>query len=272
MRWNGTAWTEYQINFLSGFEIPSLEKIDGVNSTDLWIVGDSGSILHFDGTNWIYNPFPRNGKGFSALYVLSKNDVWFGGFWDTAHWNGSSLTSFGKPAGDEVVWGISMIDTNMGWAISSVQANSSSSSHLSYWNGSSWQAESLVPIVLNDIHMISNTSGWAVGRLGSIYRYSDISTPTPTPTQIPTSTSTNTTTASPTSTPSHTLIPTQTLTPTITNTGLPATSTLTQTPTSTSSPTSTPTNTPSSTFTDTPTPTPVPTANRIFVFVPVLIK
>jgi hypothetical protein len=54
-----------------------LSGVSGSGRSDVWVVGDVGTILHWDGTAWTQVPGPNNGSTF--LYdvaALSATDAW----------------------------------------------------------------------------------------------------------------------------------------------------------------------------------------------------
>jgi hypothetical protein len=49
---DGQNWTIYDLRLMSGLESISLTKAWGSSSTDMYFVGNTGSIVHYDGTSW----------------------------------------------------------------------------------------------------------------------------------------------------------------------------------------------------------------------------
>jgi hypothetical protein len=51
----------------------------GPSSTDMFFVGDTGTIFHYDGVNWTKFPKPTT-KNLRSVWGTSHNDVWVAGF------------------------------------------------------------------------------------------------------------------------------------------------------------------------------------------------
>jgi hypothetical protein len=51
----------------------------GPSSTDMFFVGDTGTIFHYDGTNWTKFPKPTT-KNLRSVWGTSHNDVWACGY------------------------------------------------------------------------------------------------------------------------------------------------------------------------------------------------
>jgi hypothetical protein len=57
----------------------SIRAMWGTSSNDMFFVGDKGTIVHFDGTNWM--KFPKvTEKNIKTIWGTSSSDVWAAGF------------------------------------------------------------------------------------------------------------------------------------------------------------------------------------------------
>jgi len=111
---NGTA-LEYRFGPSSG---GPLHSSWGISSSDMYAVGDSGTILHFDGTNWTKMNSGTT-KDIGEIWGTADNDIWADGFnpqtaesvllhYDGKTWSEINLQSIGNigPGNDGVggVW------------------------------------------------------------------------------------------------------------------------------------------------------------------------
>jgi hypothetical protein len=72
-----------------------------------------GTILHWDGSNWLAVSSPT-GKDLYSIYMLLENDGWAGGrFHCLLHWDGKEWTEVGNPV--ETIFSIYMLAPNDGW-------------------------------------------------------------------------------------------------------------------------------------------------------------
>jgi hypothetical protein len=74
-----TRFYEDGINLLTPDQDGPLRQMWGTSSNDLFVVGDRGTIIHFDGTNW--TKFPKvTEKKLQSIWGTSSNDVYACGF------------------------------------------------------------------------------------------------------------------------------------------------------------------------------------------------
>ncbi|MEO8796857.1 MAG: hypothetical protein ABI551_03155 [Polyangiaceae bacterium] len=157
--YNGTAWT-----ITTGI---SARGMWAKKPNDVWAVGDNASLKHFDGTTWSPSytvALPDGGTYHASLYAASgtaSNDVWVAGYDNpagnipfTAHWNGTSWTSYLIPAAS------AQLDSLWAGAHDEVFATGSDASMFK-WNGTAWQAQTL-PIDDNDAGVSGPPSGLIV--------------------------------------------------------------------------------------------------------------
>jgi hypothetical protein len=64
---DGQNWNIYDLRSMSGLESISLSKAWGSNSSDMYFVGNAGSIVHYNGTSW---------SKIESGTTLPINDIW----------------------------------------------------------------------------------------------------------------------------------------------------------------------------------------------------
>jgi len=124
IRWNGTSWQT-----VGGVPEPGLQNflldIDGVSSSDLWIVGEINDglggtrplLFHYDGSSWTefdVPGFPATQAAVEAVTVVASDDVWASGTYTgpdqvarplILHWNGVVWTQVPEaPDGPTFGW------------------------------------------------------------------------------------------------------------------------------------------------------------------------
>jgi len=214
----------------------TLRSVWMVSGTDGWAVGDAGTIVRWNGAAWAAETSPTP-NNLNAVQALTSTDVWAVGDGGTIiHRDGIGWTLV--PSGTaEKLDALYMLSATEGWAVGGTP---SVSSVMLFWNGSTWAQISSVPVVtkdLRDVWMVASADGWAVGQNGLITQFGPGAVTT-----VPV-TATSTTTQSVTAT--------TTIATTISTISTQVTSTQTVTGTTTVTETST-------TLTITPIPSPIP--------------
>ncbi|MDP3735318.1 MAG: hypothetical protein Q8R39_02730 [bacterium] len=149
--------------------LATLNDISVVTADDIWAVGNSGTIIHWDGVRWSAFPSPTGValQGVSMISATAGFAVGDGG--TIIRWDGSAWTSYlPSPTGSRLN-GIDMVSATEGWAVGD-------SGTILRWNGVSWAlAPSPVSDMLNDVHMRTESDGRAVGLSGKILLYNGAS-------------------------------------------------------------------------------------------------
>jgi hypothetical protein len=188
--WNGSNVIETRLENTGVWHYPqdgSIHSSWGTSSSDMFFVGDSGTILHFDGMNWIN--FPKLTElPLYSIWGIGDNNIWACGFDESytsvlLHYNGTAWT-----------------EVNLqGNFISSVWATDSAGHELVYtaglrvwhkWDNGAWICDSVMqPNGTDFFHVSGNSSNdvaitrdqWLVyhwnGRLWNYYSpatYQDI--------------------------------------------------------------------------------------------------
>ncbi len=146
-----------------------LNAVWGSSGTDAFVVGDNGTILHYNGSSWA-----------SMLKVTTKllNGVWGSGGSDVfavgnngiiAHYNGSTWTVMSSSTGEPLnaVWGSSSTDV---FAVGGMGA-------IAHYNGTLWSnmTSGVTTAPLNGVWGFSGTDVFAVGGTGIILHYNGTS-------------------------------------------------------------------------------------------------
>ena len=186
--WNGTSWAA-----LSPSTTPSIPADSGSNQ-DLnaihvidttqsgagtlgFAVGNNGTILQYNGSNWsnVSSPTTANLRG---VYVVSISEAWaVGDSGKIIKWNGSTWSTVTSPTSAQLN-SISMLDYNLSGYANTGWAVGNSGTAISY-NGSTWSS--------NNTGSAANLRGvalfftnpdqdvWAVGDSGTIMHFNSTS-------------------------------------------------------------------------------------------------
>jgi hypothetical protein len=170
------AWDEYLSQ--RGAELPvRYTPPTFTRADDGWIVGSSGSILHYDGEQWEYMESPTD-RDLYAIHMVSADEGWIVGdeyslyhyeagkwneadypstleFEDVAHWNTSPR--------------LSVVSADDVWLLAFEPFQSADSRYnveVFHYDGSSWTRQvRLTPLRVVDyyprnIHMLDSETGW----------------------------------------------------------------------------------------------------------------
>lgn len=75
--WNGSNWTEYRDDYFlaRGDTVYPLRAIWGASPNDVWAVGDKGTIIHWNGTQWKKVDAGINTR-INSIWGTSQNDIY----------------------------------------------------------------------------------------------------------------------------------------------------------------------------------------------------
>lgn len=106
-----------------------LESVHGSGPDDVWAVGQR-VILHFDGDAWsLVSGAPQTKGWLHSVRAIAKNDVWFGGdYFARLHWNGSTW-SLTEETTVQAIYAMIGFAPNDVWAVGEF---------ISHWDGSTW--------------------------------------------------------------------------------------------------------------------------------------
>lgn len=92
---------------------PDLNDIKGTSADNIWAVGDSGTILRWDGAVWASMKSPNN-LAITSLAIINDNDVWAGAGTDSPgsviNWNGNNWSEISSTP--TVIYGISATNSD----------------------------------------------------------------------------------------------------------------------------------------------------------------
>ncbi|MDA2922331.1 hypothetical protein MYX07_03635 [Patescibacteria group bacterium AH-259-L07] len=144
----------------------NLNDLDIVSSSDIWVVGNSGKILHYNGTSW--SEFVDLGDDeIYAIDMISSTDGWaVGDDGEIIYFNGTSWSSVPSPIGPEDdLNSVYMLSSSDGWAVGD-------DGKVFHYDGSTWsEFVDTGDQVWNSIFLVSASLGWMVGDSGRIWRY-----------------------------------------------------------------------------------------------------
>lgn len=103
-----------------------LRGVYGTSSSDVWAGGLGGALVHFDGTAWSTVSGPTS--DINAVYASSPTDAWFAGSTVVQHWTGSQFISSNFQGPLLAISGTSSSDVYVSGETATVR----------HWNGSAW--------------------------------------------------------------------------------------------------------------------------------------
>jgi hypothetical protein len=135
-----------------------LNGVSVLSSSDAWAVGESPTVLHWNGTSWAKVTIPGLPAGsLSAVDALSPTDVWAAGLAPgkvfaventlIVHWNGIAWKRVPSPGSFDTnnvipaLSSVSMDSAADGWAVGAVYNKRSNAATVLalHWNGTRWQ-------------------------------------------------------------------------------------------------------------------------------------
>ncbi|MCA9626107.1 MAG: hypothetical protein KC766_00515, partial [Myxococcales bacterium] len=155
--YDGVAWSEERI-------LGNMTGIYGRSARDLWVVGQTGLLAHFDGATWTR---VDSGAGiiFEDVWGTSEDDLWAGAQGSLHHYDGSAWTFEPTyPSSVYGLWGTSRSDV---WAVGA-------GGSISRFDGATWSAADVSALSSDTLHAVWGTSSsdvWAVGASGTIAHF-----------------------------------------------------------------------------------------------------
>jgi hypothetical protein len=134
-----------------------LRGIWGASSTAIWAVGDAGTVLFYDGSDWTQTTIPT-ARNLRAVWGFAADDVWVAGNGAIFHWDGAAWTEYDGACGLVAIWGASSNDV---WA--------AGYSCAMRWTGAGWNN---VPGVMG--HTVFSTSAddvWVIKTQKEAYHF-----------------------------------------------------------------------------------------------------
>jgi hypothetical protein len=179
--WNGSAWS-----LLTPSTSPSLpadastnQNLNAVHVIDTngdglpnigFAVGNSGTILRFNGTNWVTETSSIT-QDITGVYTVSASEAWAvgagGRVWK---WNGSIWSLFFTSPSTTALNAISMLDTD-GDGVANFGLAVGGSSKVEQYNGTSWSESDLGSAAFNAVDIYDTQDAWLVGAGGVAYHW-----------------------------------------------------------------------------------------------------
>jgi hypothetical protein len=119
----------------------ALRSVWGTADDDLWVVGELGTIIHYDGSSLSLIESGTQAT-LMAVHGTGPDDVWFvGDQGATLHWDGSSISTHVAPSDDILfsllsVWAKSEDDV---WAVGILPTQTERVGLVRHWDGDGWE-------------------------------------------------------------------------------------------------------------------------------------
>ena len=150
----------------------SLWSVSMVDSNDGWAVGELGTIIHWNGTQWNIVTSPTT-QILRSVFMINPNDGWAVGAWGTIiHWNGTQWSIVTSPTTTLLLKSVFMVSSDDGWAVGGDNFPASMAKTIIHWNGTQWSIVTSPTLqMLNSVFMVNPNDGWAVGYGGAIIHW-----------------------------------------------------------------------------------------------------
>ena len=148
-------WGDFNSNYIFGMW--------GYSASDIWAVGERGTILHYNGSVWSEMTPTVSTTYLRDVWGSGPSDVWAVGTYIVFRYNGFEWTQFDNLGTIKYgVWGAAAADV---WAVGS-------GGSIHNFNGTAWSSvTSPTTMSLNDVWGSASNNVWAVGRSGTIIYY-----------------------------------------------------------------------------------------------------
>lgn len=174
-----SGWTEVMPKVTT----TDLKAVWGASATDVWAVGNSGTVLHFDGSKW-NAVFIGLSDQLRGIHGCGKNDVWVvgqkgaGAFTESgepvvAHFDGQTWSTKGTNLSNDFylndIWCTSANDV---WGAGpSKVGNSWVGGTIAHYDGNTWTVVKKTTGRVRTIWAASAKSVWAFGDTSTYYHY-----------------------------------------------------------------------------------------------------
>jgi hypothetical protein len=114
-----------------------LRAVWGSSAHDVWAVGASGAIRHFDGRTWAVVDNGGITEDLSSVHGTGPNDVWATGLDGTVmHWNGEAWSVADSPADGSMLLGVWTGAPSDVWAVG---IDMGGYGFFRHWDGATWK-------------------------------------------------------------------------------------------------------------------------------------
>lgn len=137
----------------------ALSAVAELSPTDVWVMGSSGQVLHWDGSNWKQVQFSSS-VNFRAAWVVGPNEFVAATNAGVQRWDGAHFSQLGASFSATDITGYGLPDGGHElWAIKEVGGNSM----VVTWSGSDWVEKSDLLPSLFSVAASGPTDVWFVG-------------------------------------------------------------------------------------------------------------
>lgn len=165
LHWDGNRFQEQS---LIGQLLP--RGIWGSSASDVWMVGDTGRVLHWNGSGWTLVP-TNTQQSLTAIFGTGPNDVWVGGQGIRLHWDGRSWEQQELPSQRTIVRNVRALWGNRPNEMWQVGNTSAGGGEIGRKGDAGWQDLQTTPLPLQAIWGASESDVWAVGDFGVILHW-----------------------------------------------------------------------------------------------------
>jgi len=142
-----------------------LHAVWGASESELWAVGELGTILRYDGRDWT-EVSSRTDKTLTAVWGTGSADVWFAGAAGTVvHWDGREMQVKSEPS--PYFTGLAGLGQSEVWAVGE-------DGGILRFDGREWLASA--SHITRDLRSVTSAPGrpvWAVGDQGTVLRFEE---------------------------------------------------------------------------------------------------
>src|SRR5262249_39825516 len=103
--YDGLAWGMPAQNPDPGGTMPALHGVWGTDASHIWVVGEGGTVLFWDGNAW--NALLTGAGGtetLSAIWGSNPRDLWIAGSAGVRHFNGTMWMPLGSLSAPVTIW------------------------------------------------------------------------------------------------------------------------------------------------------------------------
>ncbi|MFL5322585.1 MAG: WD40/YVTN/BNR-like repeat-containing protein [Myxococcaceae bacterium] len=142
-----------------------LSDINAWDSDHMWVVGQGGRVLKWDGAQWLPDDAGVS-SNLNAVWAIAPDDVWAVGAQGSAlHFDGTSWTA------STALTNVDLGDVSASASNNVIAVGSTFAFH---YDGCSWSPMAATPIPttsLNGVYVADATHAWVVGANGKIFRW-----------------------------------------------------------------------------------------------------
>jgi hypothetical protein len=114
-----------------------------ISPKDIWAVGSSATVLHYDGTSWTFTPAANlpipSTTQLNAVWASASNDVWaVGSAGKILHYDGTTW-SLSQSGATRDLWSISGVSGQSIWTVG-LAASPTTQGEFWHWDGTKWMS------------------------------------------------------------------------------------------------------------------------------------